>query len=415
MLPNRKTKPWVWKKPFNPESLESFPEAIYLNSNHETDKNFLALGVAKKTEGATFEALENLLVTKDWCFGYFAYDCKNQLENLESHNTTLFNIPDLHFFVPEVVIEWSDKKGHIHFLNDLDLSALHETLTIGPLSSREKKVVSFKPLIDKPTFLEHILSLKDEIQYGNIYEVNYCQAFTAQAEIHPYRAYAELNSISPVPFSAFVKLESFYAMCASPERYVKKEGERIISQPIKGTISRGKTDEEDNRLKEELFRSEKDRSENVMIVDLVRNDLSKTAQKGSVKVEELFGIYPFPQVHQMISTVTSKLRSKYSPLDVVKNSFPMGSMTGAPKIKAMELIEKYEVFKRGLYAGSIGYFSPEGDFDFNVVIRSLFYNKENQKLGFAVGGAITIESDPNKEYEETLLKAKAIFQLFANS
>jgi para-aminobenzoate synthetase component 1 len=152
-----------------------------------------------------------------------------------------------------------------------------------------------------------------------------------------------------------------------------------------------------------------------MIVDLVRNDLSKTAQKGSVKVEELFGIYPFPQVHQMISTVTSKLRSKYSPLDVVKNSFPMGSMTGAPKIKAMELIEKYEVFKRGLYAGSIGYFSPEGDFDFNVVIRSLFYNKENQKLGFAVGGAITIESDPNKEYEETLLKAKAIFQLFANS
>ena len=201
-------------------------------------------------------------------------------------------------------------------------------------------------------------------------------------------------------------------MCASPEQYLQKTGNRIISKPIKGTIKRSSEFEEDELLKAKLFNSEKDKSENVMIVDLVRNDLSKCAEKGSVKVDELFGVYSFPQVHQMISTVSARLKDGISGVSAIKSSFPMGSMTGAPKIKAMELIEKEEVFKRGLYSGSVGYFNPEGDFNFNVVIRSLFYSPELPQLSFAIGGAITDGSNALDEYEESLLKAKAIFEVF---
>ena len=201
-------------------------------------------------------------------------------------------------------------------------------------------------------------------------------------------------------------------MCASPEQYLQKTGNKIISKPIKGTIKRSSEFEEDELLKAKLFNSEKDKSENVMIVDLVRNDFSKCAEKGSVKVDELFGVYSFPQVHQMISTVSARLKAGVSGVSAIKSSFPMGSMTGAPKIKAMELIEKEEVFKRGLYSGSVGYFNPEGDFNFNVVIRSLFYSPELTQLSFAIGGAITDGSNALDEYEESLLKAKAIFEVF---
>jgi para-aminobenzoate synthetase component 1 len=152
-------------------------------------------------------------------------------------------------------------------------------------------------------------------------------------------------------------------------------------------------------------------AENLMIVDLVRNDLAKSSKPGSVKVEELFGIYSFKQLHQMISTVSSIKRENVDPVEVIKNAFPMGSMTGAPKIRAMELIEKYETTKRGVYSGASGYFTPEMDFDFNVLIRSIFYNDTANKLSFQVGSAITYDADPEYEYKECLLKAKAIFEI----
>ena len=171
---------------------------------------------------------------------------------------------------------------------------------------------------------------------------------------------------------------------------------------------------EDQKLKQKLATDIKERSENVMIVDLVRNDLAKTAIKGSVEVEELCKVYTFDQVHQMISTVISQVSDQVHPVDILKTTFPMGSMTGAPKISAMKIIETLEETKRGLYSGAVGYFTPEGDFDFNVVIRSILYNSSKKYVSYSVGGAITAKSDPLSEYEECLVKAKAMRQVLEN-
>ena len=197
-------------------------------------------------------------------------------------------------------------------------------------------------------------------------------------------------------------------MSASPERYLKKVGNQLISQPIKGTARRFADAVLDAQAKEQLSTDPKERSENIMIVDLVRNDLSRTAAKGSVQVEELCAIYSFEQVHQMISTITSEMLPEYKAVDALQTTFPMGSMTGAPKISAMQIIEQLEETKRGLYSGAVGYFTPEGDFDFNVVIRSILYNEQNQYVSFSVGSAITALSVPENEYEECLVKAKAM-------
>ena len=203
-------------------------------------------------------------------------------------------------------------------------------------------------------------------------------------------------------------------MCSSPERFLQKSGNRIISQPIKGTRKRGIDLDEDRFLFNELKNSEKDKSENVMITDLVRNDLSKTAQKSSVKVEELFGVYSFERVHQMITTISSIIDKKYDFIDLIESCFPMGSMTGAPKLKAMQLIEEYETTKRSIYSGAFGYISPYQDFDFNVVIRSVLYDRLSSYISVLVGGAITINSDEEQEYEECLIKAQALINVLKN-
>ena len=217
-----------------------------------------------------------------------------------------------------------------------------------------------------------------------------------------------LNEISPTPFSCYYKQQDKYLISASPERFLKKVKDKIISQPIKGTIKRGLDKNEDSLLRDKLYNDPKERAENVMIVDLVRNDLSRTAKKGSVKVDELFGIYEFSQVFQMISTITSKVEDDTNIIDIIKNAFPMGSMTGAPKVRAMELIEEFEKSKRGLYSGSVGFITPNNDFDFNVIIRSILYNQSRNYVSFTVGGAITSLADPEKEHEECMLKAEAM-------
>ncbi len=220
--------------------------------------------------------------------------------------------------------------------------------------------------------------------------------------------YRNLNRISKAPFAAFLKYQNKHALCASPERYLKKTKDTLISQPIKGTAKRAASKEEDALIKQQLQNDTKEKAENIMIVDLVRNDLSRIAHKGSVQVEELCKVYSFQQVHQMISTIRAKVPPRTHPVTLLQNTYPMGSMTGAPKVAAMTLIEREEETKRGLYSGSIGYFSPEGDFDFNVVIRSILYNRENRYTSFSVGSAITAQSIPEKEWEECLLKAKAM-------
>ena len=232
--------------------------------------------------------------------------------------------------------------------------------------------------------------------------------FKKDWSIDPLTRFFRLNEMSSAPFSAYLSFDQKHVLCGSPERFIKKEGDTIISQPIKGTIKRGKNQEEDDKLVQQLKMDPKERSENIMITDLVRNDLSKTAAPGSVQVEELCEVYTFKTVHQLISTVTSKIKTGVHPVDVIKNAFPMGSMTGAPKVRAMEIIEEEEDFKRGIYSGSIGYFDPQGDFDFNVVIRSLIYNEKNHYLSARVGGAITALSDPEREYDECLLKMESM-------
>jgi para-aminobenzoate synthetase component I len=238
--------------------------------------------------------------------------------------------------------------------------------------------------------------------------MNYCIEFYGEAKIDPADTFLLLNRNNPAPFSCFYRYNNKYLLSSSPERFLAKRGQTLVSQPIKGTIKRGCTPEEDQALKDQLFHDPKERSENVMIVDLVRNDLSRTARDGSVKVKELFGIYTYTYVHQMISTIESTLGENVHFTDAIRECFPMGSMTGAPKVRAMQIIEACEATRRGLYSGAVGYISPTRDFDFNVIIRSILYNGDDQYVSFMAGSAITAASDPEKEFSECLLKAASM-------
>ena len=410
----------------NISELQNFDPFVFLNSNKPNGKNLLALGAKKDTshfdEGDQLGQLQNLHITdSDWLFGFMTYDLKNQLEVLKSENKPSFNLPILYFFQPKVVIEWCNESGIIHFYQE-DYSEAEIRLLVSQLfktqNNRVESVpeVTFHSNISKEAYLNQVEFLLNELRYGNIYEVNFCQQFQAiETTFDPFQGYVELNKISPVPFSAFLRKKDFFALCASPERYLSHKNGRMISQPIKGTIKRDPDVLVDAQLISDLQHSKKDKKENVMIVDLVRNDLSRTAKKGSVQVDELFGVHTYPQVHHLVSTISSELKPNLHPIEAIKTSFPMGSMTGAPKVSAMELIEQTENFKRQLYSGSIGYIKPNSDFDFNVVIRSLFFDHQTKQLSFAVGGAITSDSIPEKEYEESMLKAKAIFQMFGKT
>jgi len=277
-------------------------------------------------------------------------------------------------------------------------------------SKRGRKNINIQSRINKEEYTQIISKLKQHILRGDCYEINFCMEFFAEdAAIDPLNIHEQLTAVSPNPFSCYYKCDDKFLFCASPERYLKKSGTAIISQPIKGTAGRSGDDpNEDDRGKKNLAESSKDKSENVMVVDLVRNDLSKICKEGTVHVEELFGVYTFPQVHQMISTIKGELKEDVNFSDILKATFPMGSMTGAPKKRVMELIEQYEKTKRGIFSGAVGYITPQQDFDFNVVIRSIMYNATKKYLSYQVGSGITFYSDPEKEYEECLLKAKAI-------
>jgi len=361
-----------------------------------------------------FANLSEYLNLNDWVFGYFSYDLKNELEDLESSNFDALEFPEMFFFQPEIVLTVKSNVLSVHYHESTtskgvvdDLIA--KLLAYSNFASSISQNIIFKSRYTKQEYLDTIHQVKKHIARGDIYEMNLCQEFyTEDCSIEPSVVFNELYRVSPTPFAAFLKVDNKYLMSASPERYIRKEGDLIISQPIKGTAPRKSNADDDEKVKLELSEDTKERAENVMIVDLVRNDLSKVATRGSVKVNELCGVYTFPQVHQMISTVTCKLQPNLSLIEPIRATFPMGSMTGAPKVRAMQLIEEFERTKRGLFSGAVGYFAPNGDFDFNVVIRSLLYNKENRYLSFTVGGAITFNSEPEKEYNECLLKAKAI-------
>lgn len=347
----------------------------------------------------------------DWIFGHVAYDVKNEIEDLQSANPDQVGFPDFFFFVPEIVFILTKnelKIGIRHSMNGQEI--YNAIISAKPVEEFKFGSPLLKAKFNKKEYIETIKKLQEHILRGDCYEINFCQEFYLDdAVIDPLAVYSKLSNLSPNPFSAFYKHEDKYLLCASPERFLKKTGSAIISQPIKGTINRIKNDSKaDEERRDNLLQNEKERSENIMIVDLVRNDLARICVRGSVSVKEFLKIYSFPQVHQMISTITGNLKENISLTDILYGTFPMGSMTGAPKKRVMELIEKYEKTKRGLFSGTVGYINPEGDFDFNVVIRSVLYNQSNKYLSIQAGSAITFQSDPENEYEECLLKISAM-------
>lgn len=345
--------------------------------------------------------------SSEFVFVQLAYDIKNELEALQSNNPDEIGFPQLFAFVPEQLLVIG-VGGECILGDELADFYLKQTRT----EMQPQPPVEVKQQVSKEQYLHDVEAIREHIIRGDVYELNYCMAFFNDAvQLDAYATYERLIEKSPVPFAAFFKLGERFLMCASPERFITKNNGRIYSQPIKGTAKRCSTPKDDEQQKEKLLNSEKERAENLMIVDLVRNDLAKTAETGSIKVDELFGMYSFKQVHQMISTVSSLPKSSMSNTKVIQGAFPMGSMTGAPKIMAMELIEQYEQTKRGLYSGSVGYFAPDGTFDLNVVIRSLQYHAGKQYLNFEVGGAITYDSVPEEEYDECLLKARAMMEV----
>lgn len=406
-----------------------FNEVVWLDSNeHYNDfSNYeavLAVDAFTAIQTDAVEAFDKLKeyqeTTADWIFGYLSYDLKNDVENLKSQNFDGLGFPELFFFQPKKIFFLKGTELELKYLGmvddelEEDLKQILQKRDIeeGSFLDSEKRI-EMQARIPKKDYLKKVEEMLAHIQRGDIYEANFCQEFYAEGvDLDPFLKFSALNSISGPPFATFLRNYNQYLLSASPERYLQKKGSRLISQPIKGTAPRSLFDpDKDSILARQLENDPKERSENIMIVDLVRNDLSKTAKKGSVEVTELCKVYSFQQVHQMISTIKAELEDRIPPVEVLRTTFPMGSMTGAPKISAMEIIEELEETKRGLYSGAVGYFDASGDFDFNVVIRSILYDAVSKYVSFSVGGAITSGSVPENEYNECRVKAKALKQV----
>ncbi|MGK6351344.1 anthranilate synthase component I family protein [Parapedobacter sp. DT-150] len=397
-----------------------FDNVCYLDSNGYRDNHgnidvFIAVGSTASftSDGSrTFEKLQQFIDNHPdtWIPGFLGYDLKNEIEALSTQHANPSGFPDAYFFVPEYTLLIgqynAEIKGHNPqaIIKQIEATAITEE----PLGFKGQ----LKYRMNRSTYFSAFTELQRHIRKGDIYEVNLCQEFFAErVSLNPLEAYRRLNEVSPTPFSCFFKFGQKYIISASPERFLSKNGDTLLSQPIKGTAPRGKNAEEDEQLKTALAGSPKEISENIMIVDLVRNDLTRSAKPGTVKAAELLQIHSFKQVHQLISTITCQIRPGMNATQTIENTFPPGSMTGAPKISAMKLIDRYENSRRGVYSGALGYFSPQGNYDFSVVIRTMLYNAESGYLSFHTGGAITDNADPENEYNECLLKGKALFEV----
>jgi len=382
-------------------------------SGNNTHECLLAAGKKDRSpENPSFAGLQHFLDGKKnrWLFGHLSYDLANAYEKVPSTPDDKIGFPWFFLFEPLHLISINESQLIIDSAAPVEIFGEINETTPEDTSRESMPDVIIENKIQREEYVAIINKLREHILRGDCYEINFCHEFFASpVSIDPVHVYNNLSHISPNPFSALYRVEDKWLICASPERFLKKEGSKILSQPIKGTSKRIlHSVADDDKSKRDLYHSSKDRSENVMIVDLVRNDLSKVCKEGTVYVNELFGVYSFPQVHQMISTVSGTLKDDISFVEIIRATFPMGSMTGAPKKRVMELIGQYEKTKRGIFSGAVGYISPNGDFDFNVVIRSIMYNSQSGYLSFLTGSGITFYSDPAMEWEECLLKAEAI-------
>ncbi len=384
--------------------LDNFDYAI---QPHQYDC-LLGVGVREFVSSGNLAELDAFIARDPyWVFGHLSYELKNQIHQLKGTKEDRIGFPVFYFFKPQIFFRIC---GHELLIEAVNPSGIYQEVLEALEVSLPTEPVKLQQRLSQKEYLDKIGILKDHIAKGNCYEINFCHEFYAQeVVISPLHIFLELTRYSPHPFSAFYKLNDHFLMCASPERFLKKTGRELISQPMKGTARRDLNDREnDKRLKNALEDSAKDRAENVMVVDMVRNDLSKICEEASVKVEELYGVYTFPFVHQMVSTIKGCLKAGTKFSDIIEATFPMGSMTGAPKHKVMELIDDYEVSSRGIFSGSVGYIDPAGDFDFNVVIRSIMYQQSTRYLSYQVGSGITFYSDPISEWEECQLKGAAM-------
>ncbi len=368
----------------------------------------VGVGITDFIEGADLGQLDTFLTKNRWYFGHLAYHLSLSIHHFTSAKKDRIGFAPYYFFVPQIVIEIKEALVVIHAEKP---DAIFRQINLQAIDKPSAFIAIYtQAALSKEQYIGKIEKLREHILRGDCYEINFCQElFSEDCSIDPFDVYQKLTAISPNPFSAFYKLNDTYVLCASPERFLKKTGNKVLSQPIKGTIKRSLQNEaEDQALKSDLQQSQKDQSENVMVVDLVRNDLSRICNEGSVVVEELYGIYSYPQVHQMISTISGELKDNMLFSEILHATFPMGSMTGAPKHRVMQLIEEYEPSARGLFSGSIGYIKPGGDFDFNVVIRSIMYNAANRYLTYQVGSGITFHSNAESEWKECLVKVEGL-------
>jgi para-aminobenzoate synthetase component I len=389
---------------------------LYPSTHHKAECLAAAGAIRNFTGKNTLNSIDAFYAQEqDWLFGHINYEFAENNEN-NQQDTSLIGFDTIAFFQPETVLRLESNQLFIETIHHSAEKIFNEIVLTNLPEIIKSNAIKIEPSIKRADYIHKIHQLLNHIHRGDCYEINFCQAFIAnEVNLDPIQTYINLTNISPNPFSCYYKQNNAHLLCASPERYLQKKDSQLISQPIKGTSKRNLENTAiDEQLKEQLLKSEKERSENVMVVDLVRNDLSKICKEGTVEVEELFGIYSFPQVHQMISTIKGTLKEHTLFSSIIHASFPMGSMTGAPKKRVMDLIKQYELGTRGIFSGAVGYINPDQDFDFNVVIRSILYNSSNKHLCYFVGSGITANSKPAEEYEECLLKAKAMNQVLGN-
>ena len=388
-----------------------------LNSNDSFDDYELIIAYGAKSfiqssKNSLQKIDKYISCVNDWVFGFLSYDLKNEIENLSDLNKDIFNLPNIYFYQPKVIWLIKGEKARIYSISKKNLNEDWDKInSINYKECAKKSSIDLIPRTSRDEYVKKIKKIKQRILKGDCYEMNFCfDMYSQNKKINPYKTYIKLNNYTRSPMSTFFKLNQLFLLSSSPERFIKRNNKTIISQPIKGTAKRGLNSTEDEEIKERLLSSPKELSENHMIVDLVRNDLSRLARKGSVKVKYLNKLNTFKRVHQLISTIEAKIESKTKFSKIISGMFPMGSMTGAPKIESMNIIDEYESTKRGLYSGSVGYIKPNKDFDFNVVIRSIIYDEILKEINVNVGSAITFKSDAESEFEECLLKAEPMIK-----
>jgi len=402
-----------------------YDKITYLNPNQYTNypqkpfRHLIAFGsdfsVQTSSKENIFDVWKEIRsqYPQDWLFAFVSYEGKNSVEEISSKKDQAIRFNTATFTIPEHV--WEISSNEVRILKGAGNAIINDILNYRIEEKTQQTNITIHHLVSRSHYIDQVTAIQKYIVEGNAYEINYCIPFIGKGKLNAVETYFKLNTLAPMPFSVFYKFNTEYILSASPERFIKKEKETIISQPIKGTSKRGSTIEEDQKLKKILRDSQKEQSENTMIVDLVRNDLSRTAVAGSVHVPELSGMYTFPNVHQLISTVACKIDPTYSAIDIIKHAFPMGSMTGAPKLSAMQFIDTIEEVARGPFSGTVGYMDPEDNFDFNVLIRSIFYNNTTEEIFLEAGSAITYYADAATEYDECILKITPMITILSNN